>query len=173
MLQGIHIQNYAIIENLSVEFSPGLNVLSGETGSGKSILVDALGLVLGGRASPDMIRSGCARATVTAVFRAERKPPWRAWLEEYGLVGGDETEIILRREVQAGGRSRILVNDQPVTLVATKELAACLAEIHGQSEHVALLGRDVQLDLLDQFAGSGELLEEVAGLYSRRREPRA
>ena len=95
MLQGIHIQNYAIIENLSVEFSPGLDVLSGETGSGKSILVDALSLALGGRASPDVIRSGRDRATVTAVFRAERKPPWKGWLEEYGLAGGDEGEIIL------------------------------------------------------------------------------
>ncbi|MBZ5542098.1 MAG: AAA family ATPase, partial [Acidobacteriia bacterium] len=144
MLQGIHIQNYAIIENLSVEFSPGLDVLSGETGSGKSILVDALSLALGGRASPDVIRSGCDRATVTAVFQADRKPPWRAWLEEYGVAGGDEAEILLRREVQAGGRSRLLVNDQPITLAAVKSLAALLVEVHGQSEHGALLGRDVQ-----------------------------
>jgi DNA repair protein RecN (Recombination protein N) len=170
MLQGIHIQNYAIIESLNVEFHPGLNILSGETGSGKSILVDALGLVLGGRASPDVIRSGRDRATVTAVFSAERRPPWRVWLEEYGLTGGDETEIILRREIQAEGRSRVLVNDQPVTLAAVKSLATCLVEVHGQSEHVALLGRDMQLDLLDQFAGAGELLEKVAALYARRRQ---
>jgi DNA repair protein RecN (Recombination protein N) len=170
MLREIHIQNYAIIESLNVGFHPGLNILSGETGSGKSILVDALGLVLGGRASPDVIRSGCDRATVTAVFQGERKPPWKAWLEEYGLAGGDEGEILLRREIQAEGRSRILVNDQPVTLAAVKTLANCLVEVHGQSEHVALLGRDVQLDLLDQFAGAGELLEKVAALYARRQE---
>lgn len=170
MLQGIHIQNYAIIESLSVEFHPGLNILSGETGSGKSILVDALGLVLGERASPDVIRSGRDRATVTAVFSAEHRPPWRLWLEEYGLTGGDEGEILLRREIQAEGRSRVLVNDQPVTLAAVKSLAACLVEVHGQSEHVALLGRDMQLDLLDQFAGAGELLEKVAALHARRRE---
>ncbi len=170
MLQEIHIQDYAIIENLSVEFRAGFNVLTGETGSGKSILVDALSLALGGRGSPDVIRSGRDRATVTAVFQAERKPPWKAWLDEYGVAGGEEGEIILRREVQAGGRSRLLVNDQPVTLTAAKSLAACLVEVHGQSEHVELLSSDVQLDLLDQFAGVCDLLERVATLYARRRE---
>jgi len=170
MLREIHIQNYAVIENLTVEFHAGLNVLSGETGSGKSILVDALSLALGGRASPDVIRSGRDRATVTAVFQADRKPPWKVWLEEFGVAGGDEPEIILRREVQAGGRSRLLVNDQPITLAAVKNLAACLVEVHGQSEHVELLSADVQLDLLDQFAAVGELLESVATLYTRRRE---
>jgi DNA repair protein RecN (Recombination protein N) len=170
MVRGIYIQNYAIIESLNVEFHPGLNILSGETGSGKSILVDALGLVLGGRASSDVIRSGRDRATVTAVFRAERKPPWKAWLEEYGLAGSDEGEIILRREIQSGGRSRVLVNDQPITLAAIKALAACLVEVHGQSEHAALLGREVQLDLLDQFADDEDLLEKVAAFCTRRRE---
>ncbi|MBZ5546000.1 MAG: DNA repair protein RecN, partial [Acidobacteriia bacterium] len=159
-----------VIENLTVEFHSGFNILSGETGSGKSILVDALSLALGGRASPDVIRSGRDRATVTAVFRAERKPPWKGWLEEYGLAGGDEGEIILRREIQTGGRSRLLVNDQPITLAAVKSLAALLVEVHGQTEHGALLGRDVQLDLLDQFADDEEWLEKVAALYARRRE---
>jgi DNA repair protein RecN (Recombination protein N) len=168
MLQEIHIQDYAIIENLSVEFRAGFNVLTGETGSGKSILVDALSLALGGRGSPDFIRSGRDRATVTAVFQADRKPPWKAWLDEYGVAGGDEGEIILRREVQAGGRSRLLVNDQPVTLAAAKSLAACLVEVHGQSEHVELLSHDVQLDLLDQFAGNGDWLEKVGVLFERR-----
>jgi len=170
MLREIHIQNYAVIEKLTVEFHSGLNVLSGETGSGKSILVDALSLALGGRASLDVIRSGRDRATVTAVFQADRKPPWKAWLEEYGVAGGDEMEIILRREVQAGGRSRLLVNDQPVTLAAVKNLADCLVEVHGQSEHVELLSPDVQLNLLDQFAGVVNLLEIVAAHHARRRE---
>lgn len=170
MLREIHIQNYAVIESLSVEFHAGLNVLSGETGSGKSILIDALGLALGGRASPDVIRTGQERATVTAVFRAERKPAWATWLEEYGLAGADNAEIILRREIQAGGKTRLLVNDQPVTLAAVKTLAPLLVEIHGQSEHVLLLGRDAQLDLLDQFAGAEELLQAVGKLFRRRRE---
>src|SRR5574337_556024 len=123
MLHEIHIQNYAGIDNLEVEFCPGLNLLSGETGSGKSILVDALGLALGGRASPEVIRTGQERALVTAVFRAEGQRPWSDWLEAYGLPGRDESEIILRREIQASGKSRMLVNDQPVTLAAVKELA--------------------------------------------------
>ncbi len=173
MLREIHIQNYAVIDRLTVEFRPGLNLLSGETGSGKSILVDALGLALGGRASADIIRTGEERATVTAVFRAEERAgksaPWQAWLERVGLDGGDD-EILLRREVQSNGKSRLLVNDQPVTAASVRELARQLVEVHGQSEHVALLERDAQLALLDQFADSAEWLEKVAELYARRRE---
>jgi DNA repair protein RecN (Recombination protein N) len=168
MLHEIHIQNYAVIDSLQVEFAPGLNLLSGETGSGKSILVDALGLALGGRASPEVIRSGQERAQVTAVFRTEGPPPWSAWLEECGLA--EEQELILRREIQASGKSRMLVNDQPVTLAAVKSLAALLVEMHGQNEHVALFAREAQLDLLDQFAGIDEELQRVRELHSRRRE---
>ena len=153
MLREIHIQNYAVIDNLTVEFGPGLNLLSGETGSGKSILVDALGLALGGRTSAEVIRTGEDRALVTAVFSAEGKCPWADWLEEYGVAAGDEGELILRRELQAGGRSRMLVNDQPVTLAAVRTLARRVVEMHGQNEHVSLFARDAQLGLLDQFAG--------------------
>lgn len=174
MLREIHIQNYAVVERLAVEFHPGLNLLSGETGSGKSILVDALGLALGGRASADMVRSGHDRATVTAIFRtegrAERRGAWKAWFEEFGLAGGDEDEIILRRDVQSNGKSRLLVNDQPVTLAAVKALARSLAEVHGQGEHVSLFARDTQLDLLDEFTGSDALLQEVHDAYSKRRK---
>jgi DNA repair protein RecN (Recombination protein N) len=170
MLHEMHIQNYAVIDTLKVEFSTGLNLLSGETGSGKSILVDALGLALGGRASPDVIRTGQDRALVTAVFREEGRPPWSDWLEEYGLTGGNEPELILRREIQAGGKSRMLVNDQPVTLAAVKSLAGLLVEMHGQNEHVALFARQAQLDLLDQFAGVEDELEGVRELHARRRE---
>ncbi|MGA2072376.1 MAG: DNA repair protein RecN [Terriglobia bacterium] len=168
MLHEIHIQNYAVIDSLKVEFAPGLNLLSGETGSGKSILVDALGLALGGRASAEVIRSGQERAQVTAVFRAEGRPPWSAWLEECGLV--QEEELILRREIQVSGKRRMLVNDQPVTLAAVKSLAGLLVEMHGQNEHVALFAREAQLDLLDQFAGIEEELQQVRELHARRRE---
>jgi DNA repair protein RecN (Recombination protein N) len=174
MLREIHIQNYAVVEKLALEFHPGLNLLSGETGSGKSILVDALGLALGGRASSDMIRTGQDRATVTAIFRTEgrgsRMIPWRAWFEEFGLAGADEDEIILRREIHLSGKSRLLVNDQPVTIAAVKALARSLAEVHGQGEHVSLFSRDTQLDLLDEFAGTGAMLQEVQEAFSKRRE---
>ena len=162
---------------------PGLNVLTGETGSGKSLLVDALALVLGGRASPDVIRTGANRATVTAVFRAESVTrdmsndevgvplPWSQWLERYG-IGEAEGEVILRREIHAGGRSRLLVNDQPVTLAAANDLAPLLIEIHGQGEHPSLVGREAQLDLLDTFARTEKHLDSVRHLFAQRQELR-
>ena len=168
MLHEIHIQNYAVIDSLKVEFAAGLSLLSGETGSGKSILVDALGLALGGRASVEVIRTGQERAQVTAVFRSEGRPPWSGWLEEYGLGQEEPGELILRREIQASGKSRMLVNDQPVTLAAIRSLAGRLVEVHGQNEHVALFAHEAQLDLLDQFAGLEEDVERV-----RESAPRA
>jgi DNA repair protein RecN (Recombination protein N) len=179
MLQEIHIQNYAVIESLRLDFHPGLNVLTGETGSGKSIVVDALALALGGRASPDVIRTGAGRATVTAVFGADSHRgdnhragnwPWSKWLDHYGVGGGSGTEIMLRREVQAGGRSRLLVNDEPVTLAAAKDLAPLLVEVHGQGEHAALVLREAQLELLDAFAQTEDRLAEVRAHYGRRKE---
>lgn len=168
MLLELSIRNYAVVESLSLEFFPGFSVLSGETGSGKSILVDALGLVLGGRASPDVIRTGQDRATVSAVF--ESNDAVKAWLEESGLGGANEKEVILRREIQAEGKSRLLVNDQPVTLAAIRSLARGIVDIHGQNEHVSLLQRDAQLDLLDQFTSVDDLLAGVAAIHRRRRE---
>ncbi|HEV2351863.1 MAG TPA: DNA repair protein RecN [Terriglobia bacterium] len=174
MLREIHIQNYAVVEKLALEFHPGLNLLSGETGSGKSILVDALGMALGGRASPDMVRTGQDCATVIAIFRTEARSQrgrvWKAWFEEFGLAGADEEEIILRREIQSSGKSRLLVNDQPMTVAAVKALARSLAEVHGQGEHVNLFAREAQLDLLDEFAGVDASLEEVQEAYLKRRD---
>lgn len=169
MLREIHIRNYAVVESLSLELYPGFNVLSGETGSGKSILVGALGLALGGRASPDVVRNGADRASITAVFQSDA-PPWACWLDEYGFAPAAENEIILRREVLAEGKSRLLVNDQPATLAAVRKLAFSLADIHGQNEHVALLDPEAQLQLLDDFVGAGALRAEVAERFRRRRD---
>jgi DNA repair protein RecN (Recombination protein N) len=173
MLQEIHIQNYAVIDDLTVEFHPGLNLLSGETGSGKSIVVDALGLTLGGRATPDLIRTGCDKTTITAVFRAPEKEAWKNWLEEYGLESSDETEIIFRRVIHSNGKSRLLVNDQPVTLAAVRALANQLVEIHGQNEQVSLFSREAQLEWLDRFAAGEELRGQVAEIYTRRQQAEA
>lgn len=170
MLREIHIQNYAVIDDLTLEFRPGLNLLSGETGSGKSIVVDALGQSLGGRATPDLIRAGCDKASITAVFQVPEKEAWKAWLEEYGLEGSDESEIIFRRIIHSTGKSRLMVNDQPVTLTAVRTLAGQLVEVHGQNEQVALFSKEAQTDLLDRFAGVDNLREEVAGFYARRRQ---
>jgi DNA repair protein RecN (Recombination protein N) len=170
MLREIHIQNYAVIDTLTVEFGTGLNLLSGETGSGKSILVDALGLALGGRTSSDVIRTGEDRAVITAVFSAEGTAPWADWLDEHGVAPGDHNDLILRREIQAGGRTRLLVNDQPVTVSAARKLAQRIVEIHGQNEHVALFSRDAQLGLLDQFAGVDSERDEVRQLHLQWRQ---
>lgn len=170
MLQEIHIQNYAVIDDLTVEFHAGLNLLSGETGSGKSIVVDALGLTLGGRSATDVIRTGCDCAIVTAVFSPPVQSAWKQWLEEYGLPTSDDGEIILRRLIQSNGRSRLLVNDQPVTLTAVKALADLLVEVHGQNEQVALFSCNAQLKLLDRFAGADELHNQVAEIYASRRQ---
>jgi DNA repair protein RecN (Recombination protein N) len=170
MLHEIHIQNYAVIDDLTVEFYSGLNLLSGETGSGKSIVVDALGLALGGRAAADIIRTGCERATVTAVFRSTVQPAWKRWLDELGIEETGEAEIIFRRVVQSNGRSRLLVNDQPVTLAAVRALADLLVEVHGQNEQITLFSPEAQLELLDRFAGVDDLRSQVAELYESRRK---
>jgi len=183
MLRELHIQNYAVIEELALEFHAGLNLLSGETGSGKSILVDAFVLTLGGRASPEIIRTGAERASVTAVFTADGEPrdngsrtarpgtgalPWTAWFRANGLEGGEEPEVVLRREIHASGRSRLLVNDQTVTASAVRALAHELVEVHSQGEHVALYQREAQLELLDQFAELEAAAEEVGRLFGNQ-----
>src|SRR6266568_4119559 len=170
MLCSLQIQNYAVIDRLSLEFGPGFNLLSGETGSGKSILVDALGLALGGRGSPEVIRTGEERASVAAVFHPDvgAAGPWKPWFDELGLEGAGDPEIILRREIHTNGKSRMLVNDQPVTVNAVRNLARMLVEVHGQSEHVALLEAKVQLELLDEFAENEAILEKVREGYERR-----
>ena len=121
-----------------------------------------------------MIRTGNDRAAVTAIFRPDgrdkRRGRWKDWFEEFGLSGADDEEIILRREIHSSGKSRLLVNDQPVTVAAVRTLARHLVEVHGQGEHADLFARETQLDLLDEFAGVDSLLEEVRDLASRRRE---
>ena len=135
MLRYLNIRNLAVIESLEVSFQPGLNVITGETGAGKSIVVGAVGLLLGDRASSDIVRTGEDTAVVQAVFEHEGR------------------EVIVRREVTAQGRSRSFVDGQLVTAGSLKELGASLVDLHGQHEHQALLNADVHLDLLDQFAG--------------------
>ena len=137
MLRFISIRNLAVIDRLEVEFEPGLNVLTGETGAGKSILVGAVGLLVGGRASADLVRTGEEQATVEAVF----EDPAGA-------------ELMIRRDVSVqSGRSRAFLNGSLVTSAALRELAADLVDLHGQHEHQVLLDPASHLDLLDAFAG--------------------
>jgi DNA repair protein RecN (Recombination protein N) len=152
MLKLLRINNIALIPSLELELGPGLTLLTGETGAGKSILIDALGLVLGDRASPDLIRSGEERATVEAVFEV---PGALALLHERGLPGDGE-EIVLRRELQASGKGRATVNGALVPVSLLRDLAPQLSVVHGQQEPQGLLDPAVHLALVDHFAGEDE-----------------
>ena len=159
MLLELRVENYAVIDNVAVEFAPGLNLLTGETGAGKSILIDALALLLGDKASTDTIRHGTDKAVVSAVFEAESKA-LDAVLEANGLDSNsnsdsqsDDGQLILRREISTGGKGRVFVNNQPATVAVLKQLAPHLAVIHAQNVAVLAFDAASRLALLDAFAG--------------------
>lgn len=167
MLKFLNITNFAVIRLLSVDFYQGLNVLTGETGAGKSIIVDALGLLLGARAFTDVVRTGERVARVEGIFELEgvNEARVRAELVEVGIEIEDGEYLTIRREVQLGGRSRIFVNDRIVTLATLKKLQPFLVEIHGQGEQRSLLSPQAHLLLLDDFAGCVELRRQVSAQY--------
>ena len=152
MLLELRVENYAVIDNVAVEFAPGLNLLTGETGAGKSILIDALALLLGDKASAEAVRHGTEKATVSAVFEAESKALDEV-MEANGIDSG-EAQLILRREISAGGKGRVFVNNQPATVTVLRLLAPHLAVIHAQNEAVLAFDAASRLALLDSFAGS-------------------
>ncbi|HEU4369167.1 MAG TPA: DNA repair protein RecN [Methylomirabilota bacterium] len=167
MLRELRLRNFAVVESVTVPFAPGLNVLSGETGAGKSILIDALVLVRGARAQADVIRADAETATVEAVFEAAGGA--RAALEEAGLTADDNGEIVVRRELARSGRHRAFVNDSPVTVTLLERLGDTLVEVHGQHEHQRLLEPARQLELLDRFADTEETCARVAALHAKYR----
>jgi DNA repair protein RecN (Recombination protein N) len=171
MLRELRVRNFAVVENVTVPFGPGLNVLTGETGAGKSVLVDAILLVRGGRAQADVIRTDAEHATVEAVFEVAPDGAAAALVEGAG-VAGDEGSLVVRRELTRHGRHRAFVNDSPVTVGLLERLGDCLVEIHGQHEHQRLLERERQLDLLDRFAGADDLRQRVADLHASHRQAR-
>jgi DNA repair protein RecN (Recombination protein N) len=152
----MRLESYAVIDNLVVEFGPGLNLLTGETGAGKSILVDALALLLGDKASSDVIRAGAKRAVVSAVFEAEStaERALQEVLEANGLDESDDGSLILRREIAVGGKGRVFVNNQPATVAVLRGIAPHLATIHAQNESILSFDGPARLGLLDAFAGS-------------------
>jgi DNA repair protein RecN (Recombination protein N) len=159
VLLELRVENYAVIDHVAVEFAPGLNLLTGETGAGKSILIDALALLLGEKASLDVIRHGAEKAVVSCVFKAE--PEAAAVLEENGLdLEGDE--IILRREI--AGKGRVFVNNQPATVAVLRQLAPRLASVHAQNESLAGFDAAARLELLDQYAQTDNA--EIAAAYA-------
>jgi DNA repair protein RecN (Recombination protein N) len=161
VLRELRVRNLAVIESLTVPFGPGLNVLTGETGAGKSILIDALTLLLGERAQPaETIRAGAESATIEAVFDAPRKSPVATLLQEHGITLEDG-QLVVRRELVRGGRGRVFLNDANTTLALLERLGETLVEVHGQHEHQALLRPARHLDLLDAFAGLGILRDRL------------
>ena len=169
MLIELRIRDFAVIDDLRLELGPGLNALTGETGAGKSIIVGALSLLLGERASTEDVRAGAERATVEAVFETTGREDLQAWLDGHGVPGNDDF-LILRREVQAKGRSRAWINGSAVTAGALAELGAALVDLHGQHEHQTLLRRDAQRDIVDAWAGTAGEAATVRRMYTVWRE---
>jgi DNA repair protein RecN (Recombination protein N) len=164
MLTDIHIRNFAIVEEADLEFDAGLTALTGETGAGKSILIDALGLVLGDRADGNVIRHGCDRAEIAAGFMIRDLPAVSRWLEGRELQADGECR--LRRVINRDGRSRGFINNQPVPLQSLRVLGEQLVDIHGQHEHQSLLHAAVQRQLLDDFAAQDAPLADITALFN-------
>jgi DNA repair protein RecN (Recombination protein N) len=172
MLVELTVENYAVVDHLRVRFHAGLNLLTGETGSGKSIVVDALGLLLGGRASAEMIRSGQDRARVAGIFEVRDDRAVRAALDQAG-VDVEDGELLIEREVLGGGKSRAFVANRPATAALLRELAPHLGDIHGQHDQQLLFQGDTQREMLDDFAGAQKLLGEVGESYRALRQVEA
>ncbi|MGB5598639.1 MAG: AAA family ATPase, partial [Thiothrix litoralis] len=157
MLTHIHIRDFAIIDALELELHPGMTALTGETGAGKSILLDAIGLVLGDKADSSTVRHGADKAEITLSVDITQTPSARVWLEAQGREGADDT-CILRRIISAQGKSRAWINGSPANLTQLRELGEQLVDIHGQHEHQSLMKKDAQRDMLDAFADNDALL---------------
>jgi DNA repair protein RecN (Recombination protein N) len=163
MLRALEAANFVIIEKTSLEFGPGFSVLTGETGAGKSILVDAIELLVGGRGDASLVREGAERAELSAEFEFAHKG-FSAWLEESGLAG-DPGTVLLRRTIDRAGRSRCFINGHAATLAQLKAVGEHLIDIHGQHEHQSLLRAAAQRTLLDWHAGCESLAAETAEAY--------
>ncbi len=172
MLLSLTLTDFVLVDRLELDFHAGFSVLTGETGAGKSILLDALSLVLGERADAGVVREGAQRAEVAAEFSLDGLPELMAWLEENDLAG-EEGVLLLRRVIEAGGRSRAFVNGRAATAQQLKAAGEHLVDIHGQHAHYSLLKGAEQRRLLDAYAGAGPLAAEVATAFRAWREARA
>jgi len=168
MLRHLTLRDFVIVDRLELEFSAGFGTLTGETGAGKSILIDALALALGERGDAGVVRAGCDKAEIAATFDVAALPEVAAWLDENGLDAGDE--LLLRRVVDANGRSRAWINGSSATVQQLREVGEWLVDIHGQHAHQSLLRADAQRQLLDGHAGLGELVRAVGGAWKAWRD---
>jgi DNA repair protein RecN (Recombination protein N) len=171
VLAELRLENYAVIDNVVIEFASGLNLLTGETGAGKSILIDALGLLLGEKASLDVIRTGAERAVVAAVFESDGAAARsiEAMLETNGL-DAENGSLIVRREIAPGGKGRVFINNQPATVAVLKQIAPHLAVIHAQNESIVNFDAAARQDLLDAYAGVE--LKDVASAFAHWKQIR-
>ena len=172
MLRALSIRDFVIVDRLDLEFAPGFTVLTGETGAGKSILIDALAVVLGERAESGLVREGKDRTEVSAAFATEGNAALIAYLQENDLAG-DEGECLLRRVIEASGRSRTYVNGRPATVQQLKDIGEHLVDIHGQHAHQSLLRPAAQRDLVDGYAAAAELAAQVSRAFAGWRDIRS
>jgi DNA repair protein RecN (Recombination protein N) len=172
MLHSLSIRDFVIVDRLELEFAPGFTVLTGETGAGKSILIDALALVLGERAEAIVVRQDAERAEISAEFDPSGQRAARRWLAENDLAG-DDGACLLRRVIESSGRSRGYINGRPATLTQLRELGELLVDIHGQHEHQSLARAGAQRELLDAYGGLQDTAENVGKLYRTWQQRRA
>ena len=169
MLRSLHIRDYALIEGLSIEFDSGLNIITGQTGAGKSILVGAMEMIIGERASTEVVRSGATKAVVEGVFEGADIPPVEELLAENAIDARSDGELIMRREIRSQ-QSRAFINDTPGTVQLMREIAGYLIDLHGQHEHQSLLRTEEHLRLLDNYGGLGGLIDRYQEKYRQMRE---
>ncbi len=167
MLKSLHIKDYALIDRIDVEFGKGLNIITGETGAGKSILIDAMGLLLGERASTEVVRKDANKSIVEGFFDVESNKKVKHLLQENDIEFFPE--LILRREISLKGANRCFVNDTPVPLSVIKDIGDLLVDLHGQHEHQSLLRTETHIDFLDEFAGTESLLDEYGSAFKQVR----
>jgi len=163
MLKTLEIKDYALIDKIIIEFGKGLNIITGETGAGKSILIDAMSLMLGERASVEVVRKGAQKSIVEGIFDVERNLKVKIFLEENEIEF--LPELIIRREISLKGSNRCFVNDSPVSLNIVKELGDLLVDLHGQHEHQSLLRIETHVDFLDEYAGNQKLIDDFKHVY--------
>ena len=164
MLKSFEVKDYALIEHISVEFGSGLNIITGETGAGKSILIDAMSLLLGERASTEVVRKGAQKSYVEGIFNVKANKKVKSLLEENDIDFSDE--LIIRREISLKGSNRCFINDTPVNLNLVKDVGNLLVDLHGQHEHQSLLRTETHIDYLDEFGDYQDMLQQYKKIYS-------
>jgi DNA repair protein RecN (Recombination protein N) len=168
MLRALAIRDFVIVDFVELDLSSGFTVFTGETGAGKSILIDALTLALGGRADASVVREGAARADIVAEFTGEQDASLQSWLSEHAF-DNDESSLLLRRVIDNAGRSKAFINGVTATITQLRELGEMLVDIHGQHAHQSLLRADAQRQLLDAHAGLQERVKEVSATFKQWR----